>query len=112
MTTTTTPRWEAKRTAETRGVEEFLRRHFDTVDAYRFNPAVIRIRIIDSRFNNMSREQRDSLVEPCLEQLAPDTQRDILTLITFAPADLERPPATFKEFMMNAEFEDPSPSML
>lgn len=112
MTTAAPPIWEPMRTAETRSIEAFLGQHFVTVNAYRFNSAVIRLRVIDPRFEGLSRERRDALVEPYLEQLPPETQRDILTLITFAPADLERPPATFKQFMVNAEFEDPSPSML
>ena len=35
-----------------------------------------------------------------------------MNLFTFAPAELEQSSATFKEFLLNTEFEDPSPSML
>ena len=52
------------------------------------------------------------MVEPYLEQLPERTQADIMNLFTFAPSELLQTPKTFREFMKNAEFEDPSPSML
>ena len=112
MTTATTPPWEAKRTSETRMVEDLLRQHFKQADSYRYNSASIRVRVIDPRFEGMPREKRDEMVEEWLDQLPPETQRDIVTLITFAPLDLERPPPTFREYMLNTEFDAPSPSML
>ena len=112
MTTATAQPWEAKRTDETRMVENLLRQHFEQADAYRYNSASIRVRVIDSRFEKMSREQRDGMVEPVLDQLPPETQRDIVTLFTFAPSELTQTPKTFRELMQNTEFVDPSPSML
>src|SRR6266478_8983014 len=113
MTNTTAPAWEAKRTDETRMVEEVLTRAgFDQVDAYRYNSASIRVRVIDRRFEGMPREQRDGMVEPHLEQLPERTQADIVTLFTFAPSELQQTPKTLREFMLNTEFDDPSPSML
>src|SRR5436190_2128972 len=112
MTMTTTPPWEAKRTAETRKVEDLLRLDFDQVDCYRYNSATIRVRVIDPRFEGMPREKRDAMVEQCLDKLSPETQRDIVTLFTFAPSELERTATTFREYMLNTEFDDPSPSML
>lgn len=111
MTTTTTA-WETKRTAEARAVEDLLRKHFKHVDAYRYNSASIRVRVIDPQFEGMSREKRDAMVEQYLDKLPLETQRDIVTLITFAPSDLERTPTTFREHMLNSEFDSPSPSML
>ena len=85
MTNTTAPAWEAKRTDETRQVEEVLKQAgFDQVDAYRYNSASIRVRVIDRRFEGIPREQRDGMVEPHLEQLPERTQADIVTLFTFA----------------------------
>ena len=113
MTQTTVARWDAKRTDETRHVEEVLRNAgFEKVDACRYNAASIRVRVIDSRFEGLSPEHRDGLVEPYLEQLPERTQVDIMTLFTFSPAELVQTPKSFKEFMKNTEFEDPSPSML
>lgn len=112
MTTATTPPWEARRTSETRMVEELLGKHFKQVDSYRYNSASIRVRVIDPRFEGLSREKRDAMVEQHLDALPPETQRDIVTLFTFAPSELERTPATFREYILNSEFDDPSPSML
>jgi len=112
MTTTTMPSWEAKRKPETRMVETHLGEHFHRVDSYRYNSASIRVRIIDPHFEGMSREKRDAMVETYLDQLPPETQRDIVTLFTFAPSEIGGTPMALRELMLNAEFEDPSPSML
>ena len=113
MTNTSAPVWEAKRTDETRQVEEVLRNAgFEKVDAYRYNSASIRVRVIDSQFAALSPEQRDAIVEPHLEQLSDRTQADIMNLFTFAPSELQHTPTTFREFLLNTEFDDPSPSML
>jgi hypothetical protein len=107
------PPWESKRTDETRQVEDVLRKAgFARVDAYRYNPASIRVRVIDSRFEGLPPEKKDAMVEPYLEQLPERTQADIVNLFTFAPSELQQTPKTFREFLLNMEFEDPSPSML
>ena len=59
----------------------------------------------------MSGEERDALVEPHLATLPEQTQADIISLFTFAPSEL-RPKSRKRQALMNAEFEDPSPSML
>jgi stress-induced morphogen len=112
MSTTTTPVWESKRTDETRKIEDLLGRHFEQADSYRYNSASIRVRVIDSQFEGMPHEQRDAMVEQYLDTLPPETQRDIVTLFTFAPSELARTPSTFREHMQNAEFDSPSPSVL
>ena len=112
MTTAITPAWEAKRTPETRMVEDLLRRQFKNTDSYRYNSASIRVRVIDPLFEGMSREQRDSLVEKWLDQLPVETQQDIVTLFTFAPSELSGTPEHYRESLINFEFDDPSPSTL
>src|SRR5436190_16436547 len=113
MTKTPAPIWESKRTDETRDVEDVLHRAgFEKVDAYRYNPASIRLRVIDSRFEGLPREKRDAMVEPLLDQLPERTQADITTLFTFAPSELQQSPKAFREQLLNAEFEEPSPSIL
>ncbi|MCI0381363.1 MAG: hypothetical protein L0215_27580 [Gemmataceae bacterium] len=113
MINTSAPRWETKRTDETRQVEEILRKAgFEKVDAYRYNSASIRVRVIDSRFEGLLAEKRDAMVEPHLEQLPERTQADIMNLFTFAPSELQQPKNTIREYLVNTEFDDPSPSML
>ena len=113
MTNTSTSHWEAKRTDETRHVEDVLRgAGFEQVDAYRYNSASIRVRVIDPRFEGLSSEKRDAMVEPILDQLPETTQADIMSLFTFAPSELQQSPKSFREFLLNTEFDDPSPSVL
>jgi hypothetical protein len=113
MTNISAPPWEANRTDETRQVEEVLKRAgFQEVDAYRYNSASIRVRVIDSRFEGHSPAERDAMVEPYIEQLPQRTQADIMSLFTFAPSELQQTRTSFREFLLNAEFDDPSPSML
>ena len=113
MINATALRWGAMRTEETRRVENVLRiEGFEKVDAYRYNSASIRVRVIDSRFEGLTPEKRDAMVEPLLEQLPERTQADIMTLLTFAPSEIQQTPKTFRQFVKNVEFDDPSPSML
>jgi hypothetical protein len=113
MTNTSAPPWEDKRTDETRHVEQVLRdAGFQQVDAYRYNSASIRVRVIDPRFEGLPSEDRDAMVEPYLDQLPEETQVDIMTLFTFAPSEFQQPFKAFGDFLLNTEFEDPSPSML
>src|SRR5438105_13239354 len=112
MTRTAVSAWEAKRTDETRKVEKTLRKAgFEQVDAYRYNSASIRVRVIDRRFEGLPVEKRDAMIEPHLGQLPERTQADIMNLFTFAPSELQQTPKTFRAYLMNTEFEDPSPSM-
>ena len=112
MSISSTCRWANKRTSETRGIEDLLRTRFDQADAYRYNSASIRIRVIDKSFEGMSRQKRDSAVEELIDTLPPETQRDIVTLFAFAPSELAGLPTSFREYMQNSEFENPSPSEL
>ena len=113
MTQRTKSDWKSKCTDETRFVEEFLRNHgFQQVDAYRYNSGSIRLRVIDSRFEGLPIEDRDAMIEPLLDQLPERTQGDIMTLLTFAPSEIEATAGTFMEPLMNREFEHPSRSRL
>jgi len=113
MTDSVALRWESKRTDESRQVEEVLRKAgFEQVDAYRYNSASIRVRIIDRRFEGLSAEERDAIVEPFLDQLPEKTQADIVRVLTFAPSEIEKGSKHLRELLFNLEFEDPSPSML
>lgn len=114
--------WEAKRTDETRHVESFLEdAGFEQVDAYRFNSASIRIRVIDPRFEGLADEKRDAVVAPFLKKLPAETRTDVLFLLPLAPSELpEAVPGTargakakiLRKLLLNAGFVDPSPSTL
>ena len=113
MNAISAPVWEDKRTDETRHVEEFLRKaSFQQVDAYRYNIASIRVRVIDPRFEGLSIEKRVDMVEPYLDQLPEETQQDIISLFTFAPSELILAKKPTRQFMQNMEFEEPGPSEL
>lgn len=113
MTTASGPRWKTMCTDETRVVEEVFRRAgFEQADAYRYNSASIRVRVIDSRFEGRSVEERDAMVELHLRTLPERTQADIINLFTFAPSELEGTEKTLRAALLNLEFEDPSPSGL
>lgn len=97
------------RTPETRAVEKLLRKVFPGTDAYRYNSASIRVRIVDRRFQGKSIEERDALVEPLLEELDEATQADIMNLLTLYPDETSK---SHQAFAANEEFEHPSPSSL
>jgi stress-induced morphogen len=104
-----TTSWESKRTAESRQVEDLLRRTFPDTDAYRFNSASIRVRVVDDRFRGLSVGERDAMVEPLLDELPRDTQADIVNLLTLYP---DEPDDSVRARLANEEFERPSDSML
>jgi hypothetical protein len=52
------------------------------------------------------------MIQPHLAQLPERTEADIIALHVLAPRELQQGPGMFKEFLSNAEFEDPSPSTL
>ncbi|MGC1274709.1 MAG: hypothetical protein WBC44_13465 [Planctomycetaceae bacterium] len=106
---TVVPEWEALKTEETRRIEDVLRTRFQTVDAYRYNSASIRLRIIDPSFKERPREDRDDLVEPLLLKLDEDTRADIMTLVLLYPGEKSD---SFRAFITDEEFEHPSRSLL
>jgi hypothetical protein len=113
MTTGQKPVWESMRTDESRMVEDALMKAgFDQVDAYRYNSASLRVRVIDHRFEGIRRELRDALVEPYFDQLPESTQTDIVNLVLLSPEEYDHPDDSFREILLNSEFDNPSPSML
>jgi stress-induced morphogen len=104
------PRWEDKRTPETREIEEVLRRAgFERADAYRYNSASIRVRVIDPRFEGMSIPDREDMVFPVIDRLKKRTREDILLLLIMAPSELR---GRNRHLLVNLEFENPLPSLL
>lgn len=73
---------------------------------YRHNPASIRLRVIDRRFEGMTKSRRHADVWDFLAARVPqDTLADVSLVLTLAPAELGMSFANF-------EFEDPIPSGL
>ena len=102
------PKWHHLRDDESRAVEERLTAAgFAAVDAYRYNSASIRVRVVDPRFEERSREERDAMVEPILEQLPERIQGDILMLLTLTPEELARQEFD-RTWLLRLEFDDPS----
>lgn len=116
MSTVTQSRWESMRTDESRTVEDALRKTFQSADAYRYNSASIRVRVVDPRFEGKSDAERDSMVEPVLKQLPTQIQADIINLLTLSPNETtispQDPSKSLRGPLLNLEFEDPSPSGL
>jgi len=103
------PQWENLRTQQSRMVEDELGREFQEVDAYRYNPASIRVHIQDERFRGMSMDDRDDLVEPYLDRLPEEIRKDIVNLVLTHPGEEEE---STRARILLLEFEDYSPSML
>jgi hypothetical protein len=98
-----TTEWEKRKTDETGQIEKTLGAEFPQTDAYRFNSASIRVRVIDDRFEGKSIAEREAMVLPLLNKLPKRTRDDILWLLTLAPSER-------KKDLMNLEFERPLPS--
>jgi stress-induced morphogen len=109
MSQKTTGCWEALRTVESNRVEKILRTVFPDADAYRYNSASIRVRVIDPRFKGLSNEERDALVEPLLKELPEEIQTDIMKLLTLSPGETA---GSLVRRLANLEFENPSPTVL
>jgi stress-induced morphogen len=104
----TKPRWKAMRTKDSRYIEKILREAFPNTDAYRYNSASIRVRVIDPRFEGKSHEKRDAIVEPFLDKLPKNIQAQIINLVTLSPREM----ADSANELANIEFEDPGNSQL
>ena len=98
-----------QKTTETREIEKLLKEHFDGVEAYRYNPASIRVRVIDARFAGKSVADREQAVMPLVMTLGKRTREDILMLLMLAPDEVGR---ASQQALANQEFESPSASRL
>ena len=104
------PRWEDRKTSQTRGIEDRLRAAgFERVDAYRYNSASIRVRVIDRRFEGMPTPDREDLVFEVIDKLPKRTKEDIILLLIMAPSELQRRNPLLS---VNQDFENPLPSLL
>jgi len=72
------------------------------IDAYRYNPASIRIRIIDPDFDGLDLVERDERVWPLLRRLPEEVRADVSMLLLLTPKENKR---SFGSW----EFDDPTP---
>lgn len=91
---------------------DVLRQHYlpkhpaAKVDAYRYNSASIRVRVIDRGFAKTDMTERDEEVWDILnEHLSEDVLSQISLLLLLTPEET-------KSSLMNQEFEHPAPSRL
>ncbi len=67
-----------KKTRETAMIEKLLREHFPDCppqyppEAYRYNPASIRVRLVSPRFRDKDRIERNEMVFPLLKKNLPE----------------------------------------
>lgn len=106
------PKQAKQKTAETRKIEKLLRQHFPDhppefpPEAYRYNPASIRVRVVSERFSGKDLVERSEMVYPILEKNLPEeTWQDITVILLLPPGEVE-------DSFMNREFEKPTPSRL
>ena len=87
--------------------EHFLPEHPDAkAEAYRYNSASVRVRIVSPHYAGVPFSRRDQDVWPVLRTHLPD---DILSQISLL---LLLAPDEQAGSLMNREFEEPSPSRL
>jgi stress-induced morphogen len=74
------------------------------IEAYRYNSASIRIRIIDPDFEGLDLVERDEMLRPLLRTLPEEVGADITLLILITPKERKRSPGS-------VEFDYPSPAL-
>jgi len=89
----------------TKLVEAHLRDRFSSAEAYQFNSASIRVRVIDECFGDKSKEEREDAVLPLIEELPENVREDITMIVLLTESEAENS-------SLNREFLDPSKSAL
>ena len=88
------------------GLQGYKREHpRATIDAYRRNPASVRIRIIDPDFKGKDETQREDAVWGFLDRLPDEVRSDITMLVLVTPDEVDKSLASL-------EFQHPTPSLL
>lgn len=70
---------------------------------YRYNPASIRVKIVDARFHGLSKGERHDYAWQLLSHLPEDILAQISVLLCLAPGE---------SALLDTEFDDPSRSYL
>ena len=88
------------------GLQGYKREHPSAkIDAYRRNPASVRIRVIDPDFEGKDEIQREDAVWGFLDRLPDEVRSDITMLVLVTPDEVDKSLASL-------EFQDPTPSLL
>jgi hypothetical protein len=97
-----------RKTRETAWVEKVLRVLFPDFppeyppEAYRYNPACIRLRVVSPMFREKGLAEKYDMVAPLLEERLPkETWWDVSSLVLLAPEEID-------DSLSNLEFETPS----
>jgi hypothetical protein len=75
------------------------------IEAYRYNPGSIRVRILDPEFAGKSLGERENVLWPILESLPEETRMQVSLLLLLTPKE-------HKHSLGSLEFDDPTPSLL
>lgn len=75
------------------------------IDAYRYSPVTIRVRIVDPDFAGKDIVEREDMVWPILEALPDPLREDVGMVLMLTPDEKAASPA-------NSEFDHPTPSRL
>lgn len=87
-----------------------LGEHFSRVEAYRYNAASLRVRIVDPAFRGESRRRRLEVVEPRIAELPLTIQTDIIMVVMLTEAELVAAPKRAEtDLRLNREFEEGRP---
>ncbi|MFO0968603.1 MAG: hypothetical protein U0793_23855 [Gemmataceae bacterium] len=74
---------------------------------YRYNPASIRVRVVDAVFAEKTYTQREAILEDLLQKLPVNVRSDITLLLLLTPVEADDP-----SDYMNLEFGQPTGSYL
>ncbi len=106
------PNGRKKQDKSVKAILDTLRREYGPahpaaqIDVYRYNPASIRVRIIDPGFARKAMVDRDDPIWDLLTgHLPEDTVAEIGLMVLLTPKEA-------KTSIMNVEFEDPTPAEL
>jgi stress-induced morphogen len=102
--------WDHLKTDETRRLETAIRSHYPNTEAYRYNSASIRVRVIDDAFVGKEDGERRRMVKRLLGSIPEDTTTDIMMILTMTEDETN---GRYNRYsLINLEFENPSPSDL
>lgn len=83
-------------------LEGFVEQHPDShITLYRYNPGAVRVRIVSSRFQGVSRFERQKIVLDSIADMPMEIRGDISIMLCLAPGETS---------MMDVEFEEPVPT--